>query len=76
MGSLTVAKQMNLAYAELYIVIAGIFRKYDLYDATGRQRGPTLELFESTREDVDMVSDFAVPFIRDGRKGVRVVVRN
>jgi hypothetical protein len=67
---------MNLAYAELYIVIAGIFRKYDRYDGTGRQKGPTLELWESTREDVDMVCDFAVPFIRAGRKGVRVLVRN
>jgi hypothetical protein len=67
---------MNLAYAELYIVIAGIFRKYDGYDGTGRQKGPTLELWESTREDVDMASDFAVPFIRAGRKGVRVLVRN
>jgi len=67
---------MNLAYAELFIVIAGIFRKYDRYDGTGRQNGPTLELYESTREDVDMVSDFAVPFIKQGRRGVRVIVRD
>jgi hypothetical protein len=67
---------MNLAYSELYIVTAGIFRKYDAYDGTGRQKGPTLELYESTREDVDMASDFAVPFIKPGRKGVRVIVRN
>jgi hypothetical protein len=66
---------MNLAYAELYMVIAGIFRKYDLYDGTGRQKGPTLELFERTREDVDMASDFAVLFIKEGRRGVRVLVR-
>jgi len=67
---------MNLAYAELFIVIAGIFRKHDRYDGTGRQNGPTLELYESTREDVDMVSDFAVPFIKQGRRGVRVIVRD
>lgn len=67
---------MNLAYAELYIAIAGIFRKYDRYDGARRQTCPTLELYESTREDVDMASDFAVPFIKQGRRGVRVIVRS
>jgi len=68
--------QMNLAYAELYIMAAAIFRKYDAYDGTGLQKGPALELYESTREDVDIATDFAVPFIKPGRKGVRVTVRD
>jgi hypothetical protein len=55
---------------------AGIFRKYDAYDGTRHQKGPTLELHESTREDVDIATDFAVPFIEPGRKGVRVTVRD
>ena len=62
--------------SELYLVIATIFRKYDLYDGTGTQKTPTLELYETTREDVDLVSNFVQPFIAKGRKGVRVVVRN
>lgn len=66
---------MSLAYSELYTVLAGIFRKYDLYDGTGKQTGPTLELFETGREDVEMVADFVTPFVRDESLGVRVTVR-
>jgi hypothetical protein len=67
---------VNLAYLELYIILSAIFRKYDRYDGTGKQKVPTLELYESTREDVDMVADFAVPFPKEGSKGVRVLVRD
>jgi hypothetical protein len=67
---------MNLAYQELYLVTASIFRKYDLYDGTGRQKGPTLELYETTREDVDADYDIVTPGIKKGRVGPRVIVRN
>jgi hypothetical protein len=68
--------QINLAHQELQIVLAGVFRKYDLYDGTGRQKGPTLELFETTREhDVDMAADFVSAAIRADSVGVRVLVR-
>lgn len=56
-------------------MLAGIFRKYDLYDGTGKQIGPTLELFETGREDVDMVYDILIPFPKDGSLGVRLKVR-
>jgi hypothetical protein len=68
--------QINLAFAELYIMLAGIFRKYDLYDGTGKQTCPTLELFQTGREDVDMVADFVTPFLRKESLGVRVRVRS
>ncbi|KAJ5086802.1 hypothetical protein NUU61_008109 [Penicillium alfredii] len=59
----------NLAYAELYIVLAGIFRKYDLDDGSGKQIGPTLALYDTTRErDVDAVIDLLVPFPAEGSK--------
>jgi hypothetical protein len=68
--------QINLAHQELQIVLAGVFRKYDLYDGTGRQKGPTLELFETTREhDVDMAADFVSAAIRADSVGVRVLIR-
>ena len=67
---------INLAFAELYIILAGIFRKYDLYDGTGKQTGPTLELFETGREDVEFVADFVTPSVRKGSLGVRVRVRS
>jgi hypothetical protein len=71
---LTLVK-MNLAYSELYTIVAGVFRRYDLYDGTGKQTGPTLELYETTREDVDMDADFLTPFLKQGRLGIRVRVR-
>lgn len=67
---------MNLAHNEICLTMAAIFRKYDVYDGTGTQLGPTLELFETDRRDIDVVADFGVPFVMEGRKGVRVVVRS
>ena len=67
---------MNLAYAELYIVIAGIFRKYDVFNGAIEQKTPTLALYETTREnDVNMEHDFLIAFPKEGSKGVRVRVR-
>jgi hypothetical protein len=70
---------MNLAYAEMHIIIAGIFRKYDSYNESERE-GKTnslmsFELVEKSRDVVDMAADFAVPFTKAGTKGVRVIVR-
>jgi hypothetical protein len=53
----------SLAYAELYLTVAHVFRRFDL------------ELFETDVDDVRLVRDrfFGAP--RDGSKGVRAVVR-
>ena len=66
---------MALAYSEMYTIIAGIFRKYDVYDGTGKQIGPTLELYETGRVDVDIAADFTASFPKDGSLGVRFIVR-
>lgn len=67
---------MNLAYQELYIVLSGIFRRYNLYDpVSGRDQGPALKLYDTTRErDVDMDADLAVPAPKPGSPGVRIQV--
>jgi hypothetical protein len=57
-------------------MVAGVFRKYDLYDGSGKQTYPTLELFETGREDVSMVADYTTPYLREGSHGVRVTVRS
>ena len=54
---------MNLAYAELYLTLAAVFRRFDL------------ELFETSGEDVRVVHDFVFGAPRLDSKGVRVVVR-
>jgi hypothetical protein len=59
-GKLT--KETSLAYAELYLTVAGIFRQYEL------------ELFETSVEDIKMAHDFFSPVPRLDSKGVRVRV--
>jgi cytochrome P450 len=53
----------NLAVAEIYLTVASIFRRFEL------------ELFETTREDVDIMHDFFNPYPRLDSKGVRVLVK-
>lgn len=52
----------SLAYAELYLTIATIFRRFEM------------ELFETTIEDVQMAHDFFVGVPKLDSKGVRAVV--
>ena len=66
---------MNLAYQELYFVLASVFRKYDLYDDTAEEQGPTLQLYDTVRErDIDMVADLAIPSPEVGSEGLRLKV--
>ncbi|KAL2822793.1 cytochrome P450 [Aspergillus cavernicola] len=53
----------SLARAEILLAIPNIVRRLDL------------ELYETTREDVTIAHDLFLPFAREGRKGVRVLVR-
>jgi len=55
---------MNLAHAEIYLALAAVFREFD-----------NMELYETTREDVDPVYDFFSPFVKLDSKGVRVLVK-
>jgi cytochrome P450 len=67
---------INLAYTELQCIIAGIFRRYDVYDnSREHQIGPTLELFETSREDVDFANDYVTVAVKEGSNGVRLVIR-
>ncbi|PGH15364.1 hypothetical protein AJ80_05548 [Polytolypa hystricis UAMH7299] len=54
---------MNLAKALMYRTIATVVQRYDF------------KLFETTREDVDIVADNLVGAIKAGSKGVRVKLR-
>lgn len=54
---------LHLAWAELYIGLANVFRRVDF------------ELFETGREEVEMASEFFVPKPKAGSKGVRAVVK-
>ena len=67
---------MNLAYQELQTFTAGIFRVYSLYDPDIKAQGPTLELVETSVEDISLWSDYVSVGLRPGSHGVRVRVRD
>ena len=54
---------MQLAYAELYIGLSTLFRRFNF------------ELFETDRTAVDLHVDTFVPRPKPGTKGVRVLVK-
>lgn len=53
----------HLAQAEIYLTLAAVFRRFDM------------ELFRTTREDIDVAHDFFNPLPRKGSKGLRVIVK-
>jgi cytochrome P450 len=62
---------MNLAYQEMYVILAGLFGRF----GGGEGQGERLELYETDRGDVEIVRDLVTENIRDGSVGVRVVVK-
>ena len=54
---------INIAYAELYIGLASLFRRLEF------------ELFETGRADVDLAHDYVSAHAYHGSKGVRVMVK-
>ncbi|KAL1892346.1 hypothetical protein Sste5346_007084 [Sporothrix stenoceras] len=67
---------INLAYQELQTFTAGLFRKYAPYDPSLRkQKGPTLELYETTIADIELHADYVTAHAYPGSKGLRVRIR-
>ncbi|KAK3903539.1 cytochrome P450 monooxygenase sdnE [Staphylotrichum tortipilum] len=65
---------MNFARQEMYIILATILLRYDVYHG---QEGPTLELYNTTRErDIDIVRDMIIPFPAKGSAGLQLRVRS
>lgn len=64
---------INLAYYEIYLCVASVFSRYGLAD----NHGPDgyFELFETTREDVELKHDLFIPQGKAGTQGIRVVVK-
>ena len=53
----------SLAYAELFLTIAIIVRRFEL------------ELFETTGKDIAFARDFGTPFPDEGNYSVKVLVK-
>ncbi|CVK87181.1 related to cytochrome P450 CYP3/CYP5/CYP6/CYP9 subfamilies [Fusarium proliferatum] len=65
---------INLAYAELYLTLAALFRVYGTEEVQGKDDIGTLKLFETTAADLVITSDTVVPVMPEDSKGLRVTV--
>lgn len=65
---------INLAYAELFLTVAKIFRIYGSVDYQHPTDVGVLQLFETEYRDVECVADMFIPKMWKGTKGVRIRV--
>jgi cytochrome P450 len=65
---------INLAYAELTLILARIFRRYGSVGVRHPGDVGVLELWETDERDVVCVADMFVPKVWKGSKGVRIRV--
>jgi len=65
---------MNLAYAEMYLWLSGVFRRFGSNEVRFEGDEGIFELVDTTIEDVEIAADCFVPNIKKGREGVRVRV--
>lgn len=69
---------INLAYAEVYLGLAALFRRFGSAGVDGvrfDEDEGVLELFETGLEDVEIYSDSFIPLPKRGSKGVRIKVK-
>jgi len=66
---------INLAWAELYLSLAGLFGNFGTSETAMEGDLACLELFETGVEDVAIVGDLFFPLVKKGSKGIRVLVK-
>ena len=66
---------MQLAYAELYMVLSGVWRRFGGPETRGDQVSGRMELFETDKRDVEMEYDLFVPYGRRDSKGIRILIK-
>ena len=64
---------MHIAYAQLYLLVAGIWRRFGGSEEEKGELG-WWELFETDKTDVEMHAALFVPFPKASSKGIRVVI--
>lgn len=65
---------INLAYAELYLALSAIFRRYGSADVRGDGDLGAFELFDTTDKDWVIVGDGITPLTVPNSKGIRIRV--
>ncbi|KAK7754816.1 hypothetical protein SLS62_003130 [Diatrype stigma] len=66
---------VNLAYGELYLVLAHMWRCWGSRDARLGDDAGVLSLFETGLHDVELEADHFIPTPRKGSQGIRVKVQ-
>jgi cytochrome P450 len=64
----------SLAYAEMYLMIAGICRRFGTRECMMEGDLGVLELWETDKRDITPVAEYGIPLVWKGTKGVRVRV--
>lgn len=74
---------INLAYAEIYLCLVAIFRRFgssaggeDGVGVSGEDDEGVLELFETGSKDVETAADLFLPAAVEGSEGIRIKVRS
>lgn len=65
---------MNLAYAEMYLWLAAVYRRFGSKEVRFGSDEGVLELVDTDLSDVEIVADRFVPVVKSDSKGVRVRV--
>jgi hypothetical protein len=63
---------VNLAYGEMYLTLAHVWRVWGSRDVTMSDDIGTLELWKTGLDDIEMQADHFIPTPRKGSQGVRV----
>jgi hypothetical protein len=59
---LTDVCSVNLARRDIYVLLAALLVKYDVYKEGDGKIGPTLQVFDTTKErDIDTNSEYIIP---------------
>lgn len=67
---------INLAYAELYICLAAIFRRFGSVDVRDEGDEGILELYDTELADIAMAMDAFLPLPKKESQGIRIRVRS
>lgn len=65
---------MNLAYAEMYLWLAAVYRRFGSKEVRFESDEGVLELVDTDLSDVEMVADRFSPIVKPESKGVRIRV--
>lgn len=66
---------INLAYAEIYLTLAQLFRRYGSHGVTMEGDYGYFDLYQTSKRDVEIIADCTVPLWPKDSKGVQVLVR-